>query len=486
MLKRNNFVKFIFSLLLLLSIFAFSFSVSNNLVEASTVESKYHDDMYEYIYFTPLNDIEVGEISITFEAFENDVIIDMEWDSLNDLDLSSKSYDIVNEGDTLRVTNPIEYLADTEYCIKISNENYYGISDVGGNWEFLCITHCYFNYFRFTSDFENTFLYYECVEADFLECLITDDYYCVSIKSEFFSNCSFEKVYLPLNLETIYSPFLYCEDLTDIYFRSLPYYFEGVAYGCYKLENYWLTDSEGEFYSTKIIVDDDLLLSMIGGLIPSYVVSINPFCFTSLEVDALIIPSNVSIIYEEAFNGVIIGDLIFTSEVPPRVGGYQNYEELERIIVPYNSYETYITKDFFSDFSSIVVKSENVNPETPLEPEQPTHEHTLCPECGKCSVANCDGKEEDKCQGHTSVEPEQPFWSISLITSIISILVGGISSLSYGIGSGLTDLLSSIFISSNGGLSLFGGVVIVFAGLSLAIGLCRWIISFITSLGGDD
>ena len=31
----------------------------------------------------------------------------------------------------------------------------------------------------------------------------------------------------------------------------------------------------------------------------------------------------------------------------------------------------------------------------------PAHEHTACPECGKCTAEDCDGAEEDKCQGHT-------------------------------------------------------------------------------------
>ncbi len=38
--------------------------------------------------------------------------------------------------------------------------------------------------------------------------------------------------------------------------------------------------------------------------------------------------------------------------------------------------------------------------QTGTTPEQPTHEHTACPECGKCTAADCDGAEEEKCQGH--------------------------------------------------------------------------------------
>lgn len=38
-------------------------------------------------------------------------------------------------------------------------------------------------------------------------------------------------------------------------------------------------------------------------------------------------------------------------------------------------------------------------------PEQPEHEHTACPECGKCTAADCNGTDADKCQGHEA-EPE--------------------------------------------------------------------------------
>ena len=32
--------------------------------------------------------------------------------------------------------------------------------------------------------------------------------------------------------------------------------------------------------------------------------------------------------------------------------------------------------------------------------EEPVHEHVACPECGKCTAEDCDGKEADKCAGH--------------------------------------------------------------------------------------
>lgn len=77
----------------------------------------------------------------------------------------------------------------------------------------------------------------------------------------------------------------------------------------------------------------------------------------------------------------------------------------------------------------------------------------------------------------------------AVLQEIISILVGGITSLATGIGTGLKSLVEAIFIDTTGGnmsLSTFGGVVIVFAGIALAIGLCRWVMMFVTSLGAKN
>lgn len=73
-----------------------------------------------------------------------------------------------------------------------------------------------------------------------------------------------------------------------------------------------------------------------------------------------------------------------------------------------------------------------------------------------------------------------------VLSEIISILVGGITGMATGLGEGLTALVTSIFLDSTGDtikLSVFGGVIIVFAGISLAIGLSRWVVNWVTSLG---
>lgn len=76
----------------------------------------------------------------------------------------------------------------------------------------------------------------------------------------------------------------------------------------------------------------------------------------------------------------------------------------------------------------------------------------------------------------------------AILTEIISILVGGISGMATGIGSGLTDLVQGIFLDGSGegaGLSTFGGLVVVFAGISLAIGLSKWVVNWVASLGAS-
>lgn len=74
----------------------------------------------------------------------------------------------------------------------------------------------------------------------------------------------------------------------------------------------------------------------------------------------------------------------------------------------------------------------------------------------------------------------------AILQEIIDLLIGGVSSMATGIGSGLNALVNAIFVDSSSDskkLTVFGGVTIVFAGVSLAIGLSRWVVNFLTSLG---
>lgn len=79
---------------------------------------------------------------------------------------------------------------------------------------------------------------------------------------------------------------------------------------------------------------------------------------------------------------------------------------------------------------------------------------------------------------------------MEILSQIIEILVGGITGIATGVGTGLSDLVKSIFlVTAEGGtteLSTFGVMIVVFAGISLAIGLSRWVLQFLTSLGSRN
>lgn len=75
-----------------------------------------------------------------------------------------------------------------------------------------------------------------------------------------------------------------------------------------------------------------------------------------------------------------------------------------------------------------------------------------------------------------------------ILTEIIRLLGGGISGVATWIGTGLSSLVQNIFLTMSEageveGLSIFGGVIVIFAGIALAIGLSRMVVAWIQSLG---
>lgn len=70
-----------------------------------------------------------------------------------------------------------------------------------------------------------------------------------------------------------------------------------------------------------------------------------------------------------------------------------------------------------------------------------------------------------------------------LLTEIVQLLVGGITQVATGIGSGLQTLITNIFLTAEGGLSNFGGLIIIFGAISLALGLCYFVVNWLTSWG---
>lgn len=81
----------------------------------------------------------------------------------------------------------------------------------------------------------------------------------------------------------------------------------------------------------------------------------------------------------------------------------------------------------------------------------------------------------------------------NLVQAIIEILVSALKPFATGIGEGLSALAQSIFLQTTGTgqdavttLSVFGTLIIVFAAISLAIGLSRWVLNFVSSLGNRN
>lgn len=79
----------------------------------------------------------------------------------------------------------------------------------------------------------------------------------------------------------------------------------------------------------------------------------------------------------------------------------------------------------------------------------------------------------------------------SVLQEIVEILVGGLQSMASGIASGLNAMATDLFITTDAttgthSLSTFGGIVAIFAGISLAVGLTTLVTKWIMSLGARN
>lgn len=80
----------------------------------------------------------------------------------------------------------------------------------------------------------------------------------------------------------------------------------------------------------------------------------------------------------------------------------------------------------------------------------------------------------------------------NVLSEIVSILVGGLTSMAQGIASGLNTMATNLFVSGTGTqsdpytLSTFGGIVAIFAGIALAVGLTTLVTKWIMSLGARN
>lgn len=73
-----------------------------------------------------------------------------------------------------------------------------------------------------------------------------------------------------------------------------------------------------------------------------------------------------------------------------------------------------------------------------------------------------------------------------IVTEIVDILVSGITQLGTGIGTGVANFAQSLAFTGTGEnqeLSVYFVLVIVFAGVALAIGLTTLIFNWLSSLG---
>jgi len=73
------------------------------------------------------------------------------------------------------------------------------------------------------------------------------------------------------------------------------------------------------------------------------------------------------------------------------------------------------------------------------------------------------------------------------LQEFVQILVAGISNLATGIAQGVSSMAQELFLETTEGavtgLSVFGGIVAIFAGLALAVGITSKVYTWITSLG---
>lgn len=75
------------------------------------------------------------------------------------------------------------------------------------------------------------------------------------------------------------------------------------------------------------------------------------------------------------------------------------------------------------------------------------------------------------------------------LTQFIDVMVGGLVSLAEGIAGGVVAMSKALFLDVNSetgavsGLSIFGGIIGIFAGIGLAVRLTTRVYTWVTSLG---
>ncbi len=75
-----------------------------------------------------------------------------------------------------------------------------------------------------------------------------------------------------------------------------------------------------------------------------------------------------------------------------------------------------------------------------------------------------------------------------VLKSFIAIIISGLTDFAKGIGTAINDTVTSMFLTTSEqgavtGLSTFGGVIAIFAGIALAVGITTLIFHFVKGIG---
>lgn len=78
----------------------------------------------------------------------------------------------------------------------------------------------------------------------------------------------------------------------------------------------------------------------------------------------------------------------------------------------------------------------------------------------------------------------------ALLQEIVTLLVSGLNQFAVGFGQGVVSLVSAIMLDTTEAgspkLNVTGGIIVIFAGVSLCIGLSRWVMNLVSSLGARN
>lgn len=73
---------------------------------------------------------------------------------------------------------------------------------------------------------------------------------------------------------------------------------------------------------------------------------------------------------------------------------------------------------------------------------------------------------------------------MTYMTAILELLFGGFTETAKQMGLGLSSFVKGIFLdTTEGTLTTFGMLAVIFAGIALALSLCKFILVWVTSFG---